>query len=63
MIIASHHHADHLHYPTMRRFDRGARVVVPRFGVDVMAPELRGLGFADVTEVAHGRTGQLAPTA
>lgn len=61
VIIASHHHADHLHYPTMRRFDRGARVVVPRFGIDVMAPELRGLGFGDITEVAHGRTVELAP--
>jgi UDP-MurNAc hydroxylase len=61
VIIASHHHADHLHYPTMRRFDRGARVVVPRFGVDVMAPELRGLGFDDVTEVPHGRSVELAP--
>ncbi len=61
MVIVSHHHADHLHYPTMRRFDRSARVVVPRFGVDVMAPELVGLGFHDVTEVAHGRTVELAP--
>lgn len=60
MVIASHHHADHLHYPTMRRFDRAARVVVPKFGVDVMAPELAGLGFHDVTEVAHGKSIELA---
>lgn len=59
--IASHHHADHLHYPTVRRFDRSARVVIPRFGVDVMAPEFRSLGFDDVTEVAHGTSVELAP--
>lgn len=61
VVIASHHHADHLHYPTVRRFHRSARVVIPRFGVDVMAPELRGLGFDDVTEVPHGRPHELAP--
>lgn len=61
VVIASHHHADHLHYPTVRRFDRSARVVIPRFGVDVMAPEFGALGFDDVTEVPHGGTVELAP--
>jgi UDP-MurNAc hydroxylase len=61
VVVASHHHADHLHYPTMRRFDRSARVLIPRFGVDVMAPELRRLGFDDVTEVRHGGSVELAP--
>lgn len=61
VVIPSHHHADHLHYPTVRRFDRSARVVVPGFGVDVMAPELRGLGFDDITEVGHGQSLELAP--
>lgn len=61
VVIPSHHHADHFHYPTLRRLDRSARLVIPRFGVDVMAPELRALGFADVTEVPHGRSLELAP--
>lgn len=61
VVIASHHHADHFHYPTVRRFDRSARIVIPRFGVDVMAGEFRSLGFADVTEVPHGTSVELAP--
>lgn len=61
VVIPSHHHADHFHYPTLRRLDRSARVAIPRFGVDAMAPELDGLGFFDVTEVAHGCSVELAP--
>lgn len=61
VVIASHHHADHLHYPTVRRFDRSARIVIPRFGVDVMAGEFESMGFTEVTEVPHGRAVELAP--
>ncbi|MGK2930762.1 MAG: MBL fold metallo-hydrolase [Acidimicrobiales bacterium] len=61
VVIASHHHADHLHYPTVRRFDRAARIAIPRFGVDVMAPEFETMGFTDITEVPHGTSVVLAP--
>jgi UDP-MurNAc hydroxylase len=53
-IYLSHHHFDHFHYPSLRRISRTARVLIPRFGVDVMRHELAGLGFSDVTELEHG---------
>jgi len=60
-VYVTHHHFDHLHYPTLRRIDRRAHVLVPRFGVDVMAEEIIGLGFEAVQELPHGRIVTLAP--
>jgi UDP-MurNAc hydroxylase len=54
-VYLSHHHFDHFHYPSLRRIARSARVLVPRFGVDVMRDELHGLGFHHVHELAHGK--------
>lgn len=53
-LYLTHHHFDHFHYPSMRRIDKGAHVLVSRFGVDVMAGEVRSLGFTQVTELPHG---------
>jgi UDP-MurNAc hydroxylase len=53
-VYLSHHHFDHFHYPSLRRISKKARVLIPRFGVDVMRHEVEGLGFTDVTELAHG---------
>ena len=53
-IYLSHHHFDHFHYPSLRRISRKARVLIPRFGVDVMRFELESLGYPDVTEMPHG---------
>jgi len=53
-VYLSHHHFDHFHYPSLRRIDRDAHVLVPRFGVDVMREELSNLGFSRVTELAPG---------
>lgn len=61
LIYLTHHHADHFHFPSMRRIDRSAEVMVPRFGVDVMAGEVRGLGFDHVRELGHGEITELAP--
>ena len=58
-VYLTHHHADHLHYPSMRRLDSGAHVLAPRFGVDVMATEIRSLGFDRVSELAHGQVLEL----
>lgn len=55
-VYLTHHHFDHFHYPSMRRLDRSARVLIPRFGVDVMGDEVAGLGFARPTEMIHGRS-------
>ena len=60
-VYLTHHHFDHFHYPSMRRIDKGAHVLVPRFGVDVMPGEVRSLGFARVSELAHGEVTTLAP--
>jgi UDP-MurNAc hydroxylase len=53
-VYLSHHHFDHFHYPSLRRISKRARVLIPRFGVDVMRHELAQLGFTDVTELPHG---------
>ena len=53
-VYLTHHHFDHFHYPSLRRISKKARVLIPRFGVDVMRHELDQLGFADVTEMPHG---------
>jgi UDP-MurNAc hydroxylase len=58
-VYLTHHHADHLHYPSMRTIDRGAHILAPKFGVDVMAGELRGLGFPRVSELPHGQVLEL----
>jgi UDP-MurNAc hydroxylase len=52
-LYLSHHHFDHFHYPSLRRISKKARVLIPRFGVDVMRHELDQLGFKDVTELPH----------
>jgi UDP-MurNAc hydroxylase len=60
-VYLTHHHFDHFHYPSMRRIDKGAEVLCARFGVDVMASEVRELGFRTVTELPHGEVRELAP--
>ena len=54
-VYLTHHHFDHFRYPSMRRLGRSARVLVPRFGVDVMAGEVAGLGFERPSELPHGK--------
>jgi UDP-MurNAc hydroxylase len=61
LVYLTHHHSDHFHFPSMRRIDRSTEVMVPRFGVDVMAGEVRGLGFDQVRELGHGDVVELAP--
>jgi len=52
-LYLTHHHFDHFHYPSLRRIDKRTRLLVPEFGVDFMAGELRQLGFSDITEIPH----------
>ena len=58
-VYLTHHHFDHFHFPSMRRLDRSATVLVPRFGVDVMPREVVDLGFGPPTELTHGRVAEL----
>jgi UDP-MurNAc hydroxylase len=60
-LYLTHHHPDHFHYPSLRRIPRATRLLVPRFGVDVMKRELEKLGFSSVTELDHGEPRELAP--
>jgi UDP-MurNAc hydroxylase len=53
-VYLSHHHFDHFHFPSLRRISKEARLLIPRFGVDVMRNELDQLGFKHVTELPHG---------
>lgn len=55
-VYLTHHHFDHFHYPSLRRIHRSTKVLIPRFGVDVMRGELDRLGFHDVTEMNHSET-------
>ncbi|HEY5696429.1 MAG TPA: MBL fold metallo-hydrolase [Acidimicrobiales bacterium] len=61
VVYLTHHHFDHFHYPSMRQVDKGAEVLCARFGVDVMADEVRDLGFRTVSELPHGEIRELAP--
>ena len=54
-VYLTHHHFDHFHFPSMRRLDRRAKVLIPKFGVDVMAGEVTGLDFAPPHEMPHGK--------
>ncbi len=53
-VYVSHHHFDHFHYPSLRRISKKARVLIPRFGVDVSPGEMQHLGFEHVQELPHG---------
>jgi UDP-MurNAc hydroxylase len=53
-VYLTHHHFDHFHYPSMRRIDRRTKILMARFGVDVMPRELEQLGFHNLIELPHG---------
>jgi UDP-MurNAc hydroxylase len=54
-VYLTHHHFDHFHYPSMRKLDRSAEILIPRFGVDVMSDEVESFGFEKPRELIHGR--------
>ncbi|MEI8002208.1 MAG: MBL fold metallo-hydrolase [Actinomycetes bacterium] len=53
-VYFTHHHFDHLHYPSARSLDPRTKVLIPRFGLETMRKEMSGIGFADVRELDHG---------
>jgi len=61
LVYLTHHHFDHFHFPSMRRIDRSAQVLVPKFGVPTLAQEVRSLGFDEVMELPHAEVVELAP--
>ena len=58
-LYLTHHHFDHFHYPSLRRIDKRTTLLIPQFGVDFMAGELRKLGFSDVIELPHAEIMEL----
>jgi UDP-MurNAc hydroxylase len=54
-VYFTHHHFDHLHYPSARLLDKHTQVLIPRFGVDVMRAEMESIGFTRVRELDHGQ--------
>jgi UDP-MurNAc hydroxylase len=60
-VYLTHHHFDHFHFPSMRKVDRNAHVLVPEFGVPTLAGEVRSLGFSEVMELPHAQIVQIAP--
>lgn len=53
-VYFTHHHFDHLHYPSARSLDPRTQVLIPRFGLETMRKEMDGIGFANVRELDHG---------
>jgi len=58
-IYLTHEHPDHLHYPSLRRFPRDTRILVPRFPVDRMAGQIQNRGFSRVEQVPHAGGAQI----
>jgi L-ascorbate metabolism protein UlaG (beta-lactamase superfamily) len=56
VILVSHLHHDHLHLPSLRRFDRDVPIVVPRGGEKL----LKDLGLDRVVPAGPGETLELA---
>ncbi len=58
-IYVSHHHFDHLHYPSLRRLakecSKTTTVLIPEFAVDVLRHEIASVGFEKVIELPHGK--------
>src|ERR1041385_9200329 len=53
-IYLTHLHWDHFHGPSLRRFDRNTKMLVPLVQTLRMLRDLKQLGFQNVKEIAHG---------
>lgn len=56
-VAISHLHHDHLDVPSLRRFGRATRIIVPAGGADLLARE----GFANIEEVRAGDRTSVGP--
>src|SRR6185369_16052490 len=53
-IYVTHGHFDHLHFPSLRKFDRSTRIIVAKFVTAKMRAGLEYLGFKNIVELPHG---------
>ncbi len=60
-IYYTHEHPDHLHFPSLRRFPRDTRILVPKFPVDRIRPMLSERGFEHVEEIPHAASVHVGP--
>jgi len=60
-IYLTHLHWDHFHGPSLRRFPRSTKILVPTTIGTRFRDDLEWLGFTDVIEVPHGGRVALAP--
>ncbi len=56
-VLISHLHFDHLDIPTLKRFDRGVKVIVPGGA----GPMIRKHGFREVIELMEGEATEVGP--
>ena len=54
-IYLTHLHWDHFHGPSLRRFSRATKILVPQAHFGRMLKDLRSMGFTDITELPHGK--------
>lgn len=59
-IYITHLHWDHFHGPSLQKFPRNVRILVPKINHARMLEDLKDLGFENVIEMAHGSSYQLA---
>jgi UDP-MurNAc hydroxylase len=60
-IYLTHLHWDHFHGPSLRRFDRATKILIPKTISTRFREDLEWLGFHDITELPHAGTYALAP--
>ncbi len=59
-IYLTHIHWDHFQGPSLRRFSKDTRFLIPKGNYDRMARDLRSLGFKQIQELRHGEKIQLS---
>jgi UDP-MurNAc hydroxylase len=60
-IYLTHVHWDHFQGPSLRRFGKDQRILIPRAPDTRMWRDLKQMGFRNVTEIDHGGCLELAP--
>lgn len=55
-IYLTHIHWDHFHGPSLEKFDKNTRFIVPKGNYSRIKQDLNKLGFGNVTELRHGES-------
>jgi UDP-MurNAc hydroxylase len=60
-IYLTHLHWDHFHGPSLRRFPRTTKILIPKTLGSRFRDDLEWLGFTDIVEIPHAGRASLAP--